>query len=55
MIHYLLRGERNLSFEKAKIVGKKTGTDPIIWIDPSRVMERKAAWGAAFPKRGKKS
>ena len=50
MIHYLLRGERNLGIEKAKIVGKKTGTDPIVWIDPSRAIERKAAWAKTFKK-----
>jgi hypothetical protein len=44
MVHYLLKGKRNLSVEKAKIVAKKTGTDPIIWIDPLRVEERRAAW-----------
>jgi len=53
MVHYLLSGQRNLGVNKAKIVAKKTGTDPIIWIDPSRVSERQAAWAKTFTK-GKK-
>ena len=44
MIHYLLRGELNLSVGKAKIMGKKTNSDPIIWIDPTRVSDRQKAW-----------
>lgn len=48
MVHYLLKGERNLNIGKAKIIGKMTSTDPIIWIDPSRVFERQSAWRATF-------
>ena len=48
MVHYLLKGQRNLGLEKAKIVGKKTGTDPLVWIDPARVIERREAWIKAF-------
>lgn len=51
MLHYLLKGERNLGIERAKMVGKLTGTDPIVWIDPARVLERRAAWGKTFPKK----
>ncbi len=50
MVHYLLSGQRNLGISKAKIVGKKTGTDPLIWIDPARVSERQAAWKKTFKK-----
>ncbi len=48
MMYFLLKGERNLSLAKAKIVAKKTGTDPLIWIDPACVLERRAAWKKAF-------
>lgn len=48
MVHYLLKGERNLNIEKAKSIGKMTSTDPIIWIDPTRVLERQSAWRATF-------
>ena len=48
MVHYLLKGQRNLGLEKAKIVGKRTGTDPLVWIDPARVIERREAWLKAF-------
>jgi len=54
MAYYLLRGERNLCVEKAKIVAKKTGTEAIVWIDPARVAERRAAWAKTFPKKVKK-
>lgn len=47
-IHYLLKGKRNLGVEKAKIMAKRTGTDPIVWIDPSRVLERISAWEKTF-------
>ena len=53
--HYLLTGERNLGIEKAKIVAKLTKTDPLIWIDPARVMERQVAWKATFPKLPRKN
>lgn len=53
MVHYLLKGQRNLGLEKAKIVGKKTGTDPLVWIDPARVIERREAWIKAFGSDGK--
>ena len=48
MMYFLLKGQRNLSLAKAKIVAQKTGTDPMVWIDPSRVLERRAAWEKTF-------
>ena len=51
MVHYLLKGKRNLGIEKAKLIGKKTGTDPVVWIDPSKVLERQAAWEKTFGKK----
>jgi len=48
MVHYLLTGKRNLSIEKAKIVAKRTGTDPVIWLDPARVADRQVAWKKTF-------
>jgi len=50
MIHYVLTGERNLGVEKAKVVAKYTKTDPMVWLDKSRVGERRKAWEKAFPK-----
>ena len=44
MIYFLLKGQRNLSLAKAKIMGRRTGTDPMVWIDPARVLERREAW-----------
>lgn len=49
-VHYLLRGERNLSLAKAKIVAKATNTEILVWMDPARVLERREAWSKAFPK-----
>ena len=56
MGYYLLKGQRNLSLAKAKIMGRRTGTDPMVWIDPARVLERREAWSKTFGKirRGKK-
>lgn len=54
MTHYLLKGKRNLSVDKAKVVAKMTGTDPIIWIDPARASERRTAWSKTFNKGVKK-
>lgn len=50
MVHYLLRGEKNLCLAKAKIVAKATNTEILVWIDPSRVLERREAWSRTFPK-----
>ena len=56
MVYFLLKGQRNLSLAKAKIMGKRTGTDPMVWIDPARVLERREAWSKTFGKirRGEK-
>lgn len=48
MIHYLLKGKRNLGIENAKIIAKKTKTDVVVWIDPARVLERQEAWRKTF-------
>ena len=48
MTYYVLKGERNLSLSKAKIVAKKTGTETMVWMDPARVLERQAAWDKTF-------
>jgi cytochrome P450 len=49
-VHYLLRGERNLSLAKAKRVAKATNSEILVWMDPARVLERREAWSKAFPK-----
>lgn len=51
MVHYLLKGKRNLSIEKAKLLGKRTGTDPLVWVDPARTPERRPAWEKTFNKK----
>ena len=48
MVHYLLKGKRNLGIAKAKLIAKKTGTDPLVWVDPARVVERQEAWKKTF-------
>ena len=48
MLYYVLRGERNLGLNKAKLAAKATGTDAIIWIDPAKAGERKKAWERSF-------
>lgn len=53
MIFYLLKGERNLSYPKAKLVAEQTGTDPAVWQDPERVSERRPAWEKTFGGKGK--
>jgi transcriptional regulator with XRE-family HTH domain len=40
----VLSGKRNLSISVAKRIAEATGTDPIVWVDPERVNERRAAW-----------
>ena len=54
MVNFVLNGKRNLSVAKAKIVAKKTKTDPMVWIDPAGAPLRRAAWEKAFPKKERK-
>lgn len=53
MKNYVLSGKRNLGITKAKIVAAKTGTDPLLWVDPARAVERRPAWEKAFGKQQK--
>jgi plasmid maintenance system antidote protein VapI len=48
MIHYLLKGQRNLSLNKAKVLAAKTGTDPLLWMDRDRAAERREVWAKVF-------
>jgi plasmid maintenance system antidote protein VapI len=42
---YVLNGQRNLSYSKAKTVSGLFGTSSDLWINPESVAtERKAAW-----------
>ena len=54
MKYYLLKGQRNLGLDKSKVVAKATKTDVMVWIDPARWPERKAAWESAFNGHQKK-
>jgi transcriptional regulator with XRE-family HTH domain len=45
MVSRLLRGERNLSLKKAKIMAELTGSDIMVWIDPNNKEKRVEAWG----------
>lgn len=39
-----LVGDRNLSFKKARVASHVLNTTCDVWQDPSRVVERQAAW-----------
>jgi hypothetical protein len=41
---YVLRGERNLSFNKAKLIAQLFETDLETWIDGNRTVDRVRAW-----------
>jgi ribosomal protein L32 len=40
----VLSGKRNLSVSVAKRIAEATESDPLVWIDPERAGERRAAW-----------
>ena len=40
----VLRGERNLSFNKAKLVSQLIVTPIETWINPEKTLDRQAAW-----------
>jgi hypothetical protein len=50
---YILRGERNLGYSKAKIVSQLFSTPVEIWIDGTMAAARQAAW-ESFNQRGQK-
>jgi len=40
----VLRGERNLSFNKARLVSQLIVTPIETWINPEKTLDRQAAW-----------
>jgi len=41
---YVLLGKRNLSYSKAKVAAPLLKTSVEVWMDPSLVADRQAAW-----------
>lgn len=41
---YVLRGERNLSYNKARLVSQLLVTDVDTWLDTKQAKNRQAAW-----------
>jgi hypothetical protein len=44
MKSYVLRGIKNLGYQKAQEVAKATKSSVLIWMDPTRIKERQSAW-----------